>query len=140
MEGRAPGWSTLGVACVVAGAAAWLWALLAMQPTNSAWHVGGYPGAIDRLATHAWITGLAVLTLAPRADGRRELLLASVGSALSLGALACSARTGWLGAQLHDARGGSGAILAARVLGGACLAVALLLRVRADRPQAPSSP
>lgn len=133
MEDRAPGYVTLGAACVVAGALAWLWAMLAMQPPTSSWHVAGFPGAIDRLATHAWLTGLAALTLAPREGGRRALALAAVGSLLSLGALAWSARTGWLGVQLHDARAGSAAVLAGRVLGGACLAVALGLRLRDAR-------
>jgi hypothetical protein len=107
------------------GAVAWLWELLCLQAPSSPWHLAGMPLAVARLATHAWLTGLAVHALARGATLPRWVLAASVaGVALSLGAQTVTAATGMLGVQVRDLRAGSSALLVARALGGVCLAAA----------------
>lgn len=107
------------------GAAAWLWESLALQAPSSPWHMPGLPLAVARLALHAWVTGLAIHTLARGVALPRWVLpLAVVGVALSLGAQAVSAATGLLGVQVRDVRAGSLWVLLARALGGLTLAIA----------------
>lgn len=121
----ARGWELLALTCMAVGAAAWLWECLALQAPTSPWHLPGMPMAVARLATHAWLTGLAVYALTRDVSPPRWVLLASVcGAALSLGAQGASAATGLLGVQVRDGRGGSHLVLAMRVLGGLSLAVA----------------
>lgn len=125
----------IGAACLVCGAAAWLWAFSVAQAPTSPWHLPGTPRAVDVLATRAWITGLACYALAPRmrAVSRATVALAAAGALLALGADAASAWTGWLGVQLRDARDGARWILVARLAGGAAQAASLTLALRATR-------
>ena len=107
------------------GAVAWLWEMLCLQAPSSPWHLAGMPLAVARLAMHAWITGLAVHALARGVSLPRWVLTVSIaGVALSLGAQTVTAATGMLGVQVRDLRAGSSALLAARALGGVCLAAA----------------
>lgn len=111
---------------MVVGAAAWLWESLALQAPSSPWHMPGMPLAVARLALHAWITGVAVHTLARGVKLPRWVLPVTVAGVLcSLGAQAVSAATGLLGVQVRDLRAGSHWVLGARALGGLLLAVAL---------------
>lgn len=125
----------IGAACLVCGAAAWLWGYSVAQAPTSPWHLPGTPRAVELLATRAWITGLACYALAPRlrAVSRALVLTTALGALLALGADAASAWTGWLGVQLRDARDGARVILAARLLGGLAQAAALALALRASR-------
>ena len=120
----------LGAACVLAGALGWVWAFLATQAPSSSWHVVGLPMAVERFALHAWITGLAVIVLAPSVGRSSVLALSTVGSVLSLGAQAVSGATGLLGTQIRDARSGSAWVLTSRIAGGALLFVALAMALR----------
>jgi hypothetical protein len=124
---------TLGSACLLGGALAWVWSFFATQPASSLWHLRGAPGAIDALALRAWITGLVCLALGRQLPARTPglRLSALLGALLTLGAHTATAATGWLGVQLMDARGGARGILVARVLGGAVQLVALALGLRA---------
>jgi hypothetical protein len=131
----------VGALCLALGVVGWAWALLARQAPSSPWHVAGFPDAVERFALRAWIEGLAVFALAPRAwerrfasaPGRARVLLAALvaGTALALGALAVSAATGLLGTQIRDASGASHGLLVARLAGDALLLVALVMGTRA---------
>lgn len=125
----------LGEFCVAVGALAWLWGFAAAQEPSSVWHIRGAPSAVDALATRAWITGLACYVVGGRVTGGDRVLwvTAYLGAALALGAHVATAWTGWLGVQLHDAREGARAILAARLLGGALQGAALVLALRRGR-------
>ena len=57
------------------GAVAWLWEMLCLQAPSSPWHLAGMPLAVARLATHAWITGLAVHALAERQAERHAVAI-----------------------------------------------------------------
>ncbi len=132
----------LGLLCLAVGAVASVWEFLALQPPSSPWHLGGYPIATARLALHAFVTGLVTLALSPT-DGRphRPLLaVASLGAALALAAHALTAATAWRGVVLHDARGGSAAILAARLTGGALQLTALAWASRLRWTTPPTTP
>ncbi|MBI5516880.1 MAG: hypothetical protein HY909_24050 [Deltaproteobacteria bacterium] len=130
------GFRALAGVFLVAGAAGHGWEFLALQAPSSPWHVTGMPLAVGRFAVHAWLLGLAVWALAPREPPRGLLAVTAVGGALNLGALAVSAATGLLGVQLRDARAGSPALVAARLVGALLLAVALgwALRARGREP------
>lgn len=132
----------LALACLAVGALSSVWEFLALQPPSSTWHLGGYPLATARLSMHAFVTGLVTLALAPT-DGRARrplFALAALGALLSLGAHGLTAATAWRGVVLHDARGGSLALLSARLLGGALQlsAFAWGLRLRWNAP--PTTP
>ena len=128
----------LALACIAVGAVSSVWEFLALQPPSSTWHLGGYPLATARLSLHAFVTGLVTLALAPTdATPRRALFsLAALGALFSLGAHGLTAATAWRGVVLHDARGGSLALLSARLLGGALQLSALAwgLRLRWNAP------
>lgn len=125
------GFERVAHGCFVAGALAWTWRFFAQQAPSSAWHAAGFPGAIEALATHAWITGLAVYVLAPRESPPRALLgVTSAGCVLSLGAQAVSALRGVTGVQIRDARVESVGVLIARLVGAALLFAALALALR----------
>jgi hypothetical protein len=132
----------LGLACLAVGALSSVWEFVALQPPSSPWHLAGFPVAVARLSMHAFVTGLVTLALAPAAaQARRALLaLAALGAALALAAHAVTAATAWRGVVLHDARGGSLALLTARLLGGALqlTAFAWALRLRWTAP--PTTP
>lgn len=117
----------LGLACLAVGALASVWEFSALQPPSSPWNLGGYPVAVARLSLHAFVTGLVTITLAPPTTPRRRslLVLAAIGAVLALGAHGVTAATAWRGVVVHDARGGSLALLAARALGGALQLTAL---------------
>lgn len=129
----------LRVALAVLGVAiaASAWDLFAHQVPSSPWHVTGYPSAIDRLEMRAWIEAALLFALAPRALDRgfhRAGLvtgLAAVGSLLSLGSLAVSARSGVLALQLRDTTAFASGLLVARIVGDAMLLVALAITLRA---------
>ena len=133
------------------GLLAWTWDFFAHQVPSSAWHVVGYPVAIGRLAEHAWIEALVLFTLAPRAfshgpwlsdvRARALSLTATTGTALTLGSLAISARTGVLGMQLEHTSAFSSALLAVRLLGDALslAALAVIVRGALREPSAPPS-
>lgn len=113
------------------GALAWVWRFFALQAPSSAWHAPGFSQAIDGLAVQAWILGLAVHALGPRAEARRGVFgLTAAGAVLSLAAHATSAAVGLVGVQLRDARPGAVWVLIARIVGGALLCVALALALR----------
>ena len=90
---------------------------------------------------HAWLIGLAVLALAPRAwrtdlaanpsRARLVLIALSSGAALSLAALMYAAVTGVLGMQLRESNGTSYAVLVVRLAGDALLIAALFAGRRA---------
>ncbi len=132
----------LALVCLAVGALSSVWEFVALQPPSSPWHLAGYPVAVARLSMHAFVTGLVTLALAPpAARARRALLaLAALGAALALGAHAVTAATAWRGVVIHDARGGSLALLTARALGGALqlTAFAWALRLRWIAP--PTAP
>jgi hypothetical protein len=123
-----------------------VWELLARQAPSSAWHVAGFPGAIERFARHAWIEGLAIFVLAPRAwaavlsarprQARTVVLALGAGTVLALGARALSAATGVLGTQLRDVSVASRVLLLGRAGGDLLLLVALVLGVRAAMREA----
>lgn len=128
----------LGAACVLAGAAAWGWALLARQAPTSPLHLAGAPPAIEQLATRAWLVGLAVCVLGPgtvrsleagRAKG--VVWVSLVGCALSLGAMAVAAALEVPGVQLVGAQGAGRWLAYARVLGDGALVGALAVALRA---------
>lgn len=132
----------LALGCLAVGALASVWEFVALQPPSSPWHLGGYPVAAARLSLHAFVSGLVTLALAP-ADGRprRALLaVASLGALLALSAHALTAATAWRGVVLHDARGGSLAILSARLLGGALQLTALAWGLRLRWTAPPTAP
>jgi hypothetical protein len=128
----------LALACLAVGALSSVWEFSALQPPSSPWHFGAYPVATARLTQHAFATGLVTLALAPT-DGRARralLALAALGAALALTADALTAATAWRGVVIHDARGGSLALLAARLVGGALQLTAFAwgLRLRWTAP------
>ena len=132
----------LALACLAVGAVASVWEFVALQPPSSPWHLAGYPVATARLAQHAFVTGLVTLALAPT-DGRPRrglLALAAAGAALALAAHALTAATAWRGVVIHDARGGSLALLAARLLGGALQLSALAWAARLRWRAPPTTP
>ena len=124
----------LALACLATGALSSVWEFVSLQPPSSPWHLAGYPVAVARLSMHAFATGLVTLALAPPAAEARRMLLAvaTLGAALALAAHAVTAATAWRGVVIHDARGGSLALLSARLLGGALqlTAFAWALRLR----------
>lgn len=132
----------LALVCLAVGAVASVWEFLALQPPSSTWHLGGYPLATARLSLHAFVTGLVTLALAPTdARPRRALFsLAALGALFSLGAHAFTAATAWRGVVLHDARGGSLALLSARLLGGALQLSALAWGLRLRWIAPPTTP
>jgi hypothetical protein len=128
----------LALACLAVGVLSSMWEFLALQPPSSPWHLGGFPVATARLTEHALATGLVTLALAP-ADGRARRALfaiAALGAALALAADALTAATAWRGVVIHDARGGSLALLVASLLGGALQLTAFAwgLRLRWTAP------
>ena len=125
----------IGAVCLAVGAAAWCWAFFASQSPSSPWNLPGAPRAVELLATRAMLTGLVCYALAPRLKAAPRALWwsAALGAALSLGADAATAWTGWLGVQVRDARDGARVILAARVLGGVAQLAALAMALRASR-------
>jgi len=132
----------LALACLAVGALSSVWEFVALQPPSSTWHLAGYPIAAARLSMHAFVTALVTLALAPT-DGRARralFALAALGALLSLGAHGFTAATAWRGVVIHDARGGSLALLSARLLGGALQLSALAwgLRLRWNAP--PTAP
>lgn len=130
------GWlQRLGVACVILGALGWVWGFGAAQSPSSSWHLHGTPGAIELLATRAWITGLVCLVLGARVEGRSRALVlcATLGVLCALGAHAATAWTGWLGVQILDARDWARWILAARLSGAVLQGAALVLALRRGR-------
>lgn len=140
----------LGVAALGVAVLAWSWDLLAHQVPSSSLRVQGYPSVIDRLAQHAWIEAALLFTLgvpafandlarAP-ARARRVNLAALVGTALALGSLAVSARTGVLAQQLRDTSALASVLLATRLVGDALLLVSLWLTVRAVLRGPPGPP
>lgn len=111
----------LALACLAVGALSSAWEFFALQPPSSPWHLAGFPVATARLSMHAFVTGLVTLALAPPATPPRRSLfaLSAVGALVALSVHAITAATAWRGVVIHDARGGSLALLSARVLGGA---------------------
>ncbi len=142
----------VGIASIAVGALAWGWDLLAHQVPSSPFHLHGYPGAIDRLGTHAWIEAALIFALAPRAaergfandsrGARLASLTAATGTLLAFASMTVSARTGVLANQLADTTSFASLLLAARLAGDALLLVALVLTVRAAlrSPPPPGSP
>lgn len=132
----------LGVLCLALGVLGWAWELLARQAPSSPWHVMGFPSAIDRFALRAWIEGLVIVSLAPRAfslglgdsprRARAVLLAAYGGTVLALGSLAISAATGVLGMQIRDASSFSRGLLLARLVGDGLLLLSLWVAVRVN--------
>lgn len=125
----------VGALCLLLGALGWTWELLAHQAPSSPWHVTGFATAIDRFAQHAWIEGLAIFALAPRAwryafgkhPARARAMLCALytGTALTLGTLGYSSATGVLGLQIRDTGRSSHVLLALRLVGEGLLAAGL---------------
>jgi hypothetical protein len=126
----------VALAALVVAIAASAWDLLARQVPSSPWHVVGYPSAIVRLETRAWIESALLFAIAPRALDRgfvRAALataLAAGGTVLSIVSLAISARTGVLANQLRDTTTFASVLLATRLAGDGLLLAALVITLR----------
>ena len=132
----------LALLCLAVGVVGSVWEFVALQPPSSPWHLAGYPVAAARLSMHAFVTGLVTLALAPADDRPRHPLfaVAALGALLALAAHALTAATAWRGVVIHDARGGSLALLVARVLGGALQLTAFAWAARLRWTATPPAP
>ena len=133
------GWSAralvrLAVVLLLVAVAAGVWELLASQVPDSRFHVGILPGPVGQLRNAATTLALilfAAAWLMPWAaragkEPRWLVVLAYVGSIVTIVSLAYGATTGMYGVQIEDPRPDSRLLFAARSIGQGILVVCAL--------------